>query len=130
MKYAKKPSPSVKLCFMMTLATGLLALPLPAQANGSNVQATQQVSTVRGTVVDQSGSPLIGVSILVKGTTTGTVTDFDGNFVLDVAKGKTLEISYVGYLTQSVVVSGSSIHVVMKEDALNLEELVVVGYGL
>lgn len=130
MKYAKLNHPSKELCFAMALAAGLLTFPLPAQAAKSHVQATQQVSQVRGTVVDQSGMPLIGVSILVKGTSTGTVTDLDGNFVIDVAKGKTLVISYVGYHSENVVVNGSSIRVVLKEDALNLDELVVVGFGV
>ena len=91
------------------------ALPLSAQ--------------VSGVIVDETGEPVIGASILEKGTTNGTITDFDGNFVLDVAEGATLEISYVGYATQSLK-AAVGMHVVLKEDTEVLEEVVVVGYGV
>ena len=84
---------------------------------------------VSGVIVDETGEPIIGASILEKGTTNGTITDFDGNFTLDVAEGATLEISYVGYATQSLK-AAVGMHVVMKEDTEVLEEVVVVGYGV
>ena len=84
---------------------------------------------VSGVIVDETGEPIIGASILEKGTTNGTITDFDGNFVLDVAEGATLEISYVGYATQSLP-AHADMHVVLKEDTEVLEEVVVVGYGV
>ena len=84
---------------------------------------------VGGVIVDETGEPIIGASILEKGTTNGPITDFDGNFTLDVAEGATLEISYVGYATQSLK-AAAGMHVVLKEDTEVLEEVVVVGYGV
>lgn len=84
---------------------------------------------VGGVIVDETGEPIIGASILEKGTTNGTITDFDGNFTLDVAEGATLEISYVGYAMQSLK-AAAGMHVVLKEDTEVLEEVVVVGYGV
>ena len=86
-------------------------------------------NAVTGQVKDQTGEPLIGVSILEQGTNNGTVTDIDGNFRLNVAQGKTLNISYIGYKTQAVRVSGNSLNVVLEEENTNLNEVVVVGYG-
>lgn len=90
-----------------------------------------QSLTVRGTVTDTRGESLIGVTVQIKGTSTGTVTDIDGGFVLsNVPSNATLEVSYVGMVTQTVLVNGrSSIHIVMEEDPKTLEEVVVVGYG-
>jgi iron complex outermembrane receptor protein len=89
-----------------------------------------QAQEVSGTVSDASG-PLPGASVVVKGTTTGTQTDFDGNFSIQVSSSDAvLVISYVGYSTQEVAVSGrSSINVVLEEDATALEEVVIIGYG-
>ena len=99
------------------------ALLSPAISQQANVN-------VKGTVKDASGEPLIGVSILVKGTTNGTVTDIDGNFNLNAPKGALLEISYVGYVTQTISVTGSSINVVLKEDSEQLDEVVVTALGI
>ena len=87
---------------------------------------------VSGTVVDAQGEPIIGASVMVKGTTTGTVTDFDGKFTIQkVPQNGTLAISYVGYRTQSVAVAGKSqISVTLEEDKQLLDEVVVVGYGV
>ena len=85
--------------------------------------------TVSGVIVDDTGEPIIGASILEKGTTNGTITDFDGNFTLEVAEGATLEISYVGYASQSLP-AAANMNVVLKEDTEVLEEVVVVGYGV
>ena len=87
--------------------------------------------TVTGTVVDATGEPMIGVSILVDGTTIGGVTDFDGNFsIKDVPENGVLKISYIGYKDQKISVAGkSSINVTLEEDAASLDEIVVVGYG-
>jgi len=84
---------------------------------------------VSGVILDENGEPIIGASILEKGTTNGTITDFDGNFMLDVAEGATLEISYVGYATQSLP-AAANMRIVLKEDTEVLEEVVVVGYGV
>lgn len=88
-----------------------------------------QTRTVTGTIGDASG-PLPGVSITVKGTSTGTATDSDGKFSLVVVEGQTLIISYIGYLTQEVsVTSASNISITLEEDSKQLGEVVVVGYG-
>lgn len=89
-----------------------------------------QAQEVSGTVSDANG-PLPGASVVVKGTTTGTQTDFDGNFSIQVSSSDAvLVFSYVGYSTQEVAVSGrSSINVVLEEDATALEEVVIIGYG-
>lgn len=87
--------------------------------------------SVTGTVKDATGEPMIGVSILVDGTTIGGVTDFDGNFsIKDVPENGVLKISYIGYKDQKISVAGkSSINVTLQEDAAALDEIVVVGYG-
>lgn len=86
--------------------------------------------TVKGTVKDEAGEPLIGVSILEKGTANGVVTDFDGNYTLSVKRDAILDFSYIGYSQQSIKVDGkTTINVVLKEDTKVLDELVVVGYG-
>ena len=85
-----------------------------------------------GTVVDATGEPVIGASVIVKGTSNGTVTDLDGNYtVQNVPEGATLVFSYVGYRTQSIAVGGkSTINVTLEEDKQMLDEVVVVGYGV
>ncbi|WP_319503966.1 TonB-dependent receptor [Bacteroides graminisolvens] len=94
------------------------------------VETTQQNGKVTGTVVDQYGESVIGANVLQKGTTNGVITDIDGNFVLNVPRGATLEVSFVGYVTQSVKVTGPTIKIVLVEDSKALEEVVVVGYGV
>lgn len=90
----------------------------------------QQLS-VKGNVKDVTGEPLIGASVLVKGTTNGTITDFDGNFSLDnVPSGNVIEITFVGYLPQIVKASSSPLNVVLREDSKALDEIVVIGYGV
>ena len=97
----------------------------------ANVNAVQQNSVAKGNVKDAAGEPVIGASVVVKGTTNGTITDFDGNFELSgVSKGATLEISFVGYATQEFTFNGQAINVVLKENNEMLDELVVVGYGV
>lgn len=90
----------------------------------------QSQQKVTGKVKDANGEPLIGVSILVKGTTNGTVTDIDGNFSLQADKGAVLEVSYIGYATQTVTVTGAPLNLVMKEDSEQLEEVVVTALGI
>lgn len=102
-----------KLSILWLLLT--CALPICAQVNG--------------VIVDETGEPIIGASVLEKGTTNGTITDFDGNFALQVAEGAMLEISYVGYASQTLP-AAANMNIVLKEDAEVLEEVVVVGYGV
>lgn len=93
--------------------------------------ALAQKITVSGTVVDPTGEPLIGASVLAQGTTNGTATDIDGNYQLDVDANGTLVFSYVGYDTQNVAVSGRThIDVTMSENTVLLNEVVAIGYGV
>lgn len=84
---------------------------------------------VSGIVLDEKGEPVIGANVMVKGTTNGTVTDMDGKFSLQIPEGTELEVSYIGFLTQMVKVTGDKVSVVIKEDTQKLDEVVVVGYG-
>ena len=100
-----------------------------AADNAKQPLAAEQTKKVTGTVTDGEG-PIIGATVRVKGSTVGAVTDIDGNFSIDVPAGATLEVSYVGYETQTIKVGSQSvINVVLKQDAESLEEVVVVGYG-
>lgn len=95
------------------------------------IGANAQSITVRGTVVDPSGEPLIGASILAEGTSVGTATDIDGNYAINVNPDATLVFSYVGYDPQSVAVKGrTTIDVTMKENSVMLNEVVAIGYGV
>lgn len=90
----------------------------------------QQVSECSGTIVDATGEPIIGASVVVQGTTNGTITDFDGKFSLtDVPKGAVLNISFIGYTTQTIKWEGQPLNITLKEDNKVLDEVVVVGYG-
>ena len=85
---------------------------------------------VRGVVTDVTGDPLPGVSVVVKGTTTGTTTDIDGRYSINASNTATLEFSYIGMNKQEIKVNGrSTINIILKEDVANLDEVVVVGYG-
>lgn len=87
-------------------------------------------TTISGTVTDESTMPLVGVNIIVKGTNTGAVTDFDGNFSLKTQKGDVLYFTYVGFKEKEVIIdSEETINIVMIEDASELDEIVIVGYG-
>ena len=112
------------------IANGHIVLSKAGKVTSIN-QQKQETVKVKGKVVDATGEPLIGVSILVKGSTNGTVTDVDGNFNIEAVKGATLEISYIGYTTQSIPVTGNvSLNIVMKEDSEQLEEVVVTALGI
>ena len=98
----------------------ILYLPIYAQNN----------SNVKGTVADESGMPLPGVSIIIKNTTKGTTTNFDGEYSINANTNDVLVFSYLGYKTQEIIVNGqSTINVNLKEDTNQLDEVVVVGYG-
>lgn len=98
------------------------------QKKASN-NVNRQSSTLKGTIVDENGLPIIGANVLVKGTTNGTITDVDGNFSLDVENGNILHISYIGYADQEIKVGGQNdLLVTLKENTKVLDELVVVGY--
>ena len=87
-------------------------------------------SIVKGTVSDESGEPVIGATVKVKGSNEGAITDFDGNYSVKAASNATIAFSYVGYVTQEVNVGGrSTINVTLKEDNTTLNDVVVIGYG-
>lgn len=89
----------------------------------------QQDATVTGTITDEAGEPLIGVSVIVKGTTNGTVTDLDGHFTLTVSAGSDLIVTYIGYKSETVKATTRPLSIILKEDTQKLDEVVVVGYG-
>lgn len=93
-----------------------------------SVQAFAQSITIRGNVKDNTGMGIIGANILVKGTTNGTITDFDGNFTLDAQKSDIIVISFIGYKTQELP-AAPTMNVVLKDDSEVLEDVVVIGYG-
>ena len=96
------------------------------------IPATMLAQTqVSGTVTDQADAmPLPGVNILIKGTSRGASTDFDGNFTIEVSQGETIVVSYVGYRTQEIIYTGqATIDVALVEDAAQLDEVVLIGYG-
>ena len=96
----------------------------------ATIDAVQQKGVCKGVVKDAQGETIIGASVLVKGTTNGTITGLDGDFTLDnVQQGAVIKISYVGFISQEVVWKGRPLQVKLKEDAKALEEVVVVGYA-
>ena len=108
----------------MKRTLGMVFLFLMLSVQGAWAQA------VRGTVNDESGEPIIGASVKVVGSNTGAVTDFNGKFSVSAPSNGQLEISYVGYQTQKLAISGrSDITVTLVEDAMSLDDVVVIGYG-
>ena len=95
------------------------------------VVGQQRQVTVKGVVKDENGEPVVGANVVEKGTTNGTITDIDGNFVLTVSEGSTLSITYIGYLGNEVAVGNGEkmLDIQLKEDTQTLDEVVVVGYG-
>ncbi len=92
--------------------------------------SVQQSNVIKGTVFDTEGNPVVGANVIVKGTTTGTITDMDGIFSLEVPKGSTLVVSYIGFTDYAIKVENQkSLAITLKEDIEALDELVVVGYG-
>ena len=115
---------------MMALAAGLVTFPLPTMAE-QTVQNILQTGVVKGQVTDKNGDPVIGATVKVKNAQAGTVTDYDGNFVLNVHNPGTLVITYIGYLTKEVTFNlGQTLNITIEEDATALDEVVVVGYGV
>lgn len=92
--------------------------------------SSTRVRTISGVVVDESRTPIIGANVMVKGTTNGTITDMDGKFSLNVPENAILEISYIGYLTQTIKIgTQNTVAISLKEDTQRLDEVVVIGYG-
>lgn len=116
--------------FLMMLLAGTLSFSATAAASESGLQpaAAAQQQPVKGTIVDVNGNPVPGASVMIPGTTTGTVTQVDGTFSLNVAEGTKLEIGCLGYTTVTTT-ARNGMKVVLKEDAMMLSDVVVVGYG-
>lgn len=97
-----------------------------------NNKLERQKRTITGTITDESGIPIPGVSVMVKGTTVGVATDFDGNFSLELPEGVThLVVSSIGFISQEIAIAGKrEFKIVLKEDTEQLDEVVVVGYGV
>lgn len=109
----------------------LTSSPLQAAPNMLSSAVSQQTGTCKGVVKDATGEPVIGASVVVKGSTNGTITSVDGDFTLsNVAKGDIIQVSYIGYVTQEIKFNGQPINVTLKEDTEMLDEVVVVGYGV
>ena len=117
----------VGLCSLLLCASPQVALADVAAADA--IEVVQQTTKIKGTVVDNTGFGVIGAAVVVKGTTNGVVTDFDGNFEIDAKVGDMLEISYVGYKTITIAASAQHMNLTMEEDTETLDEVVVVGYG-
>ncbi|MCW3806932.1 SusC/RagA family TonB-linked outer membrane protein [Plebeiibacterium marinum] len=92
-------------------------------------QVQQQNLSVTGKVSDEKGESMPGVSVIIKGTSTGTITDIDGNFILNAEKGSTLVFSFIGMESQEVVIENTNINIKMQSSLINLQEVVAIGYG-
>lgn len=128
--------PSLKklLCTVPLMAGALLTNTFVAQAAELGLESIasihQQTITVSGVVMGSDGEPLMGVNVVEKGTTNGTITDLDGKYTLNVGPNAVLQFSYIGYVSSDIAVNGQrTVNVTMKEDSQNLDEVVVVGYG-
>ena len=104
------------------------ALAISADAVSSQPAVAQQTAKIKGTILDQNGEPIIGANVLVKGTTNGTITDFDGNYELDAPVGSTLVVSFIGYKTIEVKATAEKQTIKLAEDTETLDEVIVVGY--
>lgn len=114
---------------MLTLG-GVMILPQsPAFADiSTNTFQQAKQSAIHGTVVDEQGEPMIGVTVKAKGSQAAAITDIDGNYSLNVANGTMLEFSYVGYTTQTVK-ARNGMRVKLEPDSHIMDEVVVIGYG-
>lgn len=119
----------------IVLASALFCTSLPALATsstaGTNLAVQQQDQKLKGQVIDATtGEPVIGVNVLVKGTTNGTITDIDGKYELNAPAGAILQISFIGYKTVEIAATTSEQTIKLHEDTETLDEVVVVGYGV
>ena len=117
---------TLPVALFFTMATFAPAWGL--QPVSAAVETVQQQNSIKGTVVDSQGEPIIGASVLAEGTTNGTITDIDGVFRINVRPGTKLKISFIGY-TDKTVVAKNDIKVILVEDVTALEEVEVVAYG-
>ena len=103
----------------------------PQRTETQNAKKTERSGKVTGVVTDGNGEPLIGAGVMLKGTKIGTTTDIDGRFSINVkGDGGVLEVSYINFVTQDIPIKGmSNIHITLQEDAMSIQETIVVGYG-
>lgn len=130
MNYPKLLFPS---SWLVLLGAAAISLPVTVQAAGTNVaatQITQQHRGVEGIVTDASGEPVIGATVRVLGTKTATVTDLDGKFKINAARGQSIQISYVGYRTMTVKAKAGLMNIILEDDSQMLEGVQVVAYGV
>ena len=122
----RKDALATRIC--LALLTGGVPQILPAS---EALEVVQQSAALNGTVVDAAGEPIIGANVLQKGTTNGTITDFDGKFTLNVPAKAVITVTYIGYKTQEITLQPGqkNIKITLQEDTETLEEVVVVGYG-
>lgn len=128
MKNVNLITSSRRLMALAAIASGVALVPQSMMA-ATAAQVVQQAGVVKGQVLDSTGEPVIGATVKVQGQKGGTVTDLDGNFSVDAPKGATLEISYVGYKTQTVKVGNGPVNITLQDDNQSLSEVVVVGFG-
>ena len=122
---------------LLFLAVATLAGWAPQTMSGSNTpgampgsQVSQQTGTATGTVVDENGEPLVGVSVTVKGQKGGQTTDVDGKFRIAAKAGSELQFNYVGYKPMSAIYKGQALQIAMQPTASNLDEVVVTAFGI
>jgi len=133
-KYTKLMKRNYCLSFVFFAVLGL-SISSPANAVGNSdilaSQSTQQIKKISGTIVDSKGEPIIGASVLVKGTGSGTITDIDGKFSLSASQGAVLVVSYVGYAKKELTVGAPTVYkIVLADDAQALSEVVVTAMGI
>lgn len=118
---------SLLCCAMTVQVVGMMPVASAETADHNSVLQTKKVT---GIVKDEAGNPLIGVSVIVKGTSNGAITDLDGNFSVSVSDKDVLVFSYVGMVTREIKTEGiNTLNVILEEDAASLEDIVVIGYG-
>ena len=132
MEKANTYSKSRRNRFLSLLFILPLVLTMQAFASESSIPSSvmaSQSNNIKGTVTDKNGEPVIGAAILIVGTNNGTTTDVDGTFSLNVGQGQQVEVSCIGYVTQTITVSGEQLNIRLLEDTNLLQEVVVVGFG-
>lgn len=119
----------LKIVGISYLLLGVTPQTIGATARKSGITITEQSKTVTGMVLDEKGESIIGATVKIKGNNTGTITDLNGAFSIAVRAGEILEISYIGYSTQTSKAGNSPLRIILVEDSKALDEIVVVGYG-
>lgn len=124
----------MKKRFVSLLGLASVCLSLSATTDEGAIDLSSNYSvaqnkTVRGRIIDKNGDAIIGASIVVKGTTRGTITNIDGEFTIDVNKNEKLVVSYIGYVSQEITPTNGDLTIVLEEDTKVLDEVVVLGYG-